>query len=72
MNEQIKPDAELYTGVGKGSPANAEMHSVHQKPGDQVPFGREGARFLCNLLQHGVFLGFVVLLLMILGYLGGR
>jgi hypothetical protein len=39
-------------------------------PAEQVPFGSEGARFLCNLLQHGVFLGVVVLMLMVIGYFG--
>lgn len=41
-------------------------------PGDEVPFGSDGALFLCNLLQHGVFLGGVMLLLMLIGYFGTR
>ncbi|MEX1019671.1 MAG: hypothetical protein WDZ49_08435 [Litorilinea sp.] len=46
----------------------AESATQEPDPIARTPFGADGARFLCNLLQHGVFLGGVMLLLMIIGY----
>lgn len=57
-------------GRAPGVSVLQEASPQNQNPEDQVPFGPEGARFMCNLLQHGVFLGIVVLLLMVIGYFG--
>jgi hypothetical protein len=37
-----------------------------------VPFGDSGIAFLCNVMQHALFLGVAVLILMIISYFGSR
>ena len=49
--------------------ASPECDEVDYGP---IPFGEEGAAFLRNILQHAVFLGFGMLILMILVSVHGR
>lgn len=38
-----------------------------EEPHLDIPFGEAGAAFLRNVLQHGVFLGVLMVILIILG-----
>lgn len=46
--------------------------SDHDEKPAEVPFGENGAQFLRNVLQHSVFLGIVMLLVMIVRWSGAR
>jgi hypothetical protein len=38
----------------------------------RMPFGELGAAFLCNVLQHSLFLGLAMVVLIIIHYFGTR
>jgi hypothetical protein len=67
------PDApqngEPQNGVPEnGVPQSGAAGEKEDEDRGPIPFGEDGAAFLRNVLQHGVFLGIGMLVLMILQY----
>lgn len=70
-------DVRLFETAQEGADERADEPA--DAPADEpsggrgpVPFGENGAAFLRNLLQHAVFLGFVMVILMLMHILSNR
>jgi len=71
---KIRVDDIRLTDPAEGQ-GGAPAAALADEPGEDrgpIPFGESGAAFLRNLLQHAVFLGFVMVILMLMRILGNR